>query len=64
MIASSTQDEIRLESERRLAISTVAIILGLDLAVMILDLRAAGPGLTSLPPGDRDSPVGSRSSQR
>ncbi len=50
MIASRTQDEIRLESERRLAISTVAIILGLDLAVMILDLRAAGPGLTSLPP--------------
>ena len=43
-------DEIRLESERRLAISTVAIILGLDLAVMILDLRSAGPGLTSVPP--------------
>lgn len=50
MIASSTLDEIRLESERRLAISTVAIILGLDLAVMILDLRAAGPNLTSVPP--------------
>jgi hypothetical protein len=43
-------DEIRLESDRRLAISTVAIILGLDLAVMILDLRRAGPGLANIPP--------------
>lgn len=50
MTASATPDEIRLESERRLAISTVAIILGLDLAVMILDLRAAGPNLTRVPP--------------
>lgn len=50
MTAMPATDAIRLESERRLAISTVAIILGLDLAVMILDLRSAGPGLASVPP--------------
>ncbi|MFI5231190.1 MAG: hypothetical protein ACHQSE_01635 [Gemmatimonadales bacterium] len=50
MNALRRPEEIRLESERRLAISTVTIILGLDLAVMILDLRSAGPGLTSVPP--------------
>jgi len=50
MSALLAPDEIRLESDRRLAISTVALILGLDLAIMILDLRRAGPGLASVPP--------------
>ncbi len=50
MTAPLAPEEIRLESDRRLAISTVALILGLDLAVMILDLRRAGPALASIPP--------------
>jgi hypothetical protein len=50
MTALGRPQEIRFESERRLAISTVAIILGLDLAVMILDLRSAGLHFTSVPP--------------
>ena len=43
-------DAIRLDSERRLAISTVAIILGINLVSMILDLREAGPSLSAVPP--------------
>jgi hypothetical protein len=50
MTAPLAPDVIRLESDRRLGISTVALILGLDLAVMILDLRRAGPALTHIPP--------------
>jgi hypothetical protein len=50
VIPVATPDEIRLESDRRIALSTVAIILSLNLAIMILDLRAAGPNLAGLPP--------------
>jgi hypothetical protein len=48
--ATVTPDEIRLESERRLALSTVVVILCMNLAIMILDLRAAGPLAENIPP--------------
>ncbi len=50
MTAPATPDEIRLESERRLAIMTVAVILGVNLAIMILDLRAAPSLHANMPP--------------
>lgn len=50
MIPPLTPDEIRFESERRLAISTVLVVLCLNLAIVILELHAAGPALATIPP--------------
>lgn len=45
-----TPDEIRLESDRRLAISVVTILLGVNLVFVILNLRDSGPNVTAIPP--------------
>ncbi len=45
-----TPDELRLESDRRLAISVVAILLCLNLVFVILNLRDSGPNAAAIPP--------------
>lgn len=49
MIIAETPEELRLESDRRLAISVVAILLCLNLAFVILNLSESGP-TTGIPP--------------
>ncbi len=45
-----TPDELRLESDRRLAISVVAILLCVNLVFVILNLRDSGPDVSGIPP--------------
>jgi hypothetical protein len=45
-----TPDELRLESDRRLAISVVAILLCVNLVFVIINLRDSGPNAASIPP--------------
>lgn len=50
MTALETPDELRLENDRRLAISVVAILLCINLVFVVLNLRESGPDLTTIPP--------------
>jgi hypothetical protein len=50
VIEIETPDHIRLESDRRLAISVTAILLCLNLMFVILNLRDSGPAAQGIPP--------------
>ncbi len=50
MTALETPDELRLENDRRLALSVVTILLSINLVFVVLNLRESGPDLTTIPP--------------
>ncbi len=50
MSAADSADALRLESDRRVALSVVSILLCINLAFVILNLREAGAQLANIPP--------------